>query len=279
MQFLVLKQILIKFLLLSALPTYLTACSAPRTVSPKSEPVKQISEVTKGVEIQPEENPSKYDVEVVESKITDWFINRIFERAEEVKDSNSIENQKDLSSLKNGDSRYFLDLKHYRKQLAGMLKQGCIDDAYSFSSNRQIISKLESLKWFAHVTAWKVKDGQYLVSFKCGHGMSLKENAVFLLTETTGEPEVKPLRLVKVSRDKETGEFQFRSMWNTLVFGSFGPSYNEQTGVLSIETKGNGAGQLRSSWKYRIENNDFVLVEFRDRDWDYKGSDIPRIYP
>lgn len=293
-QFLVPKRLLIKFLLLPALPAYLIACSTPRTVSPKSEPVKQISEVTEGVKIQPEENPSKRDVEVVEAETYDLIINSLSDAAK--RSEHLYWSQKNLSFYKEGvrkvikgrigNPKYFLDLLKYRSQLVQMLKQSCISDIYRYNNNQAVIDKFQYYqdrqKYYQNkvgYSIWKVRDGQFLISFICGRGMSLLTNAVFLVTETSGEPDIKPLRLVEVSRDKETGEFRFRPAWDTVVFGSFGPSFDEETGELSIETKGNGSGQLRSSWKYRIENNDFVLVEFRNRDWDYKGSDIPLVYP
>lgn len=277
--------LLTKFLLLPILPACLIACSTS-TITLEPEPTKPTPEVTESVDVQPKiKNPSKRDVEIVEAKITDLLINRTFEGAEKIKESDFIERLRDSSFSQNGSPKYFSNLKKYRKQLAKMLKQGCIDDAYkrwNFSSNGSnygIIERLESFRWFAGITAWKVKDRQYLISFTCGHGMSLRENAVFLFTEIASEPEVKPLRLVDVRRNEKTREFKFHPAWDTLVFGSFGPFFDLKTGELSIETKGNRSGQLRSSWKYKIENNDFVLVEFRDRDWNYKGSDIPRVYP
>jgi hypothetical protein len=263
------------FLFLSVLPIGLFACTKTRPISPPSsalfdpQVVALKPKITSETRIEPRiQNPTQRDVEMVEARITNFLIDRAFE-------SVSTDNRQ----------RHLLDLKQYRKQMTEMLKHGCIDDAYQQWSghangrNYGIIDRLESFKWFAFISADKVKDGQYIVYFKCGHGMSLLEHTVFLLTETTGEPEIKPLQLVDVSRDRQTGEFQFRPAWNTLVFGSFGPSFDEKSGVLSIESKGNGSGQLRYAWKYKIENDDFVLLEYRERGWDYKGSDIPLVYP
>lgn len=280
-------RLLTKVLLL-ALPTSLIACSTSYTTSSQPNLIQQVSERAGRIAIQPQiENPSKHDVKMAEAKITNLLINKIFKKGEfqPLFSQAEVEPLKFSKTYQSGSSKYFSELKPYQTQIAGMLKQGCIADAYerwdpsSYDSNRAVIAKLESLKWFAGAVAWKVKAGQYLIAFKCGRGMSLINHAVFLLTETASKPAVKPLRLVDVSRNKETGKFQFRPAWKTLVFGSFPVLFNEETGELSIDTKGNGAGQLRSSWKYKIENNDFVLIEFRDREWDYKGADVPRVYP
>jgi hypothetical protein len=278
-----------KFLLLSVLPACLIACSTPLNVSSNSTTVKQISKVGEGVEVQPKvENPSKRDVEIVEAETYNVIIDRLSNAAKRSvhlywKQENLSLYREDIRKAitdRIGNPKYFLNLLKHRKQIVQMLKQGCISDAYRYSPNNQVI--IRQLKLYQDrvgYSIWKVRDGQYLVSLICGHGMSLLDNVVFLVTEIDKEPNIKALRLMGVTRNKQTGEFQFRPAWSTIMFGSFGPAFDVETGILSIETKGNGSGQLRSSWKYKIENDDFVLLEFRNRGWDYKGSDIPRIYP
>jgi len=264
-----------------------TACSAPGVNPSKNELVGYRSQSAEDYEHQSRFiEPTQRDVKAVEDRITKLLINRLFEQAESEKKDSVIEEivNSELLSV-NGDPRLFLELKVYRKHLVEMLKKGCIDDAYkrwdssSRGSNYRVIERLELLKAFANATIWKVKDKQYLISFTCGHGMSLSVKAVFLLEITGNGAEVKPLRLIEVSRDNRTKEFRFRPAWDTLVFGAIGLSFDEKTKIVSITTKGNGSGQIKSSWKYKIKGNNFVLVEYRHRGWDYKGSDVPRIYP
>jgi Protein of unknown function (DUF1176) len=104
---------------------------------------------------------------------------------------------------------------------------------------------------------FRVANGKYIVQVMCMLGAYQGGYEYYLLTETGGKTQSKPLNLLKVWED---GGKKMRLEDNTL--GGL-PTYNAANRELTVFNKARGLGDCGTFGRYKFENDRFVAQEIR----------------
>ncbi|KAM3101609.1 DUF1176 domain-containing protein [Phormidesmis sp. 146-12] len=100
----------------------------------------------------------------------------------------------------------------------------------------------------------RVGNQKYIVQIMCNFGAYQGAYEYYLLSESAGQTQSKPLNLLKIG---ERGE---KLVDNTLVGY---PTYDSSKKELTVFTKSRGIGDCGSFGRYQFENDRFVAQEIR----------------
>lgn len=150
-------------------------------------------------------------------------------------------------------------LSPYQSRIVNRLKK-C-----SFGSQSEALQKSEF---------FRVGDKKYIIQVICNLGAYQGAYEYYLLTESAGQIQSKPLDLLKI------GERGSKEVNNSLVGY---PTYDSLKKELTVFTKSRGIGDCGSFGRYKFENDRFTAKEIRVKsecDGKYvEPAKYPKVYP
>lgn len=125
---------------------------------------------------------------------------------------------------------------------------------------------------------YPINKKQYLVEFLCFLGAYQGNYEYFLYDNVSSKPKVTPLSLAVFEVDK-SGQI---TRTNSRSIGGI-PEYNSEEQTLTVVTKYRGLGDCGSLAKYKWENKEFQILEYRVKascDGTYlEPEQYSRVYP
>jgi hypothetical protein len=154
-----------------------------------------------------------------------------------------------------------------------------LDDLYSQKDKFQLCEgEIDSSLSQDYSSVYPLNNREYLVEILCFLGAYQGNYQYFLYTVKGQGVEIKPLSFQEFSKDK-TDKFKLK---DSRSIGGV-PSYDEESKILTVYTKGRGLADCGSLAQYKWEDTKFKLLEYRIKekcDGNYlEPENYPKIYP
>ena len=177
------------------------------------------------------------------------------------KSRQQIDYDEDISQATSKSSQLILaDLYQQKDKL--QLCQGEIDLSLSENSS----------------SVYQLNNQEYIVEILCFLGAYQGNYQYFLYSIKGQEVEIKPLFFQEFNKDK-ADKFKLKDSRN---IGGL-PSYDEESKILTVYTKGRGLADCGNFAQYKWEDSKFKLLEYRIKekcDGNYlEPENYPKIYP
>lgn len=127
-----------------------------------------------------------------------------------------------------------------------------------------------------YLRAYDILPEKHLIMMNCWIGPYWEAVSVYLYDEAESTPQIKLLTFPTYNSETE----EIDSKGSIILYGL--PNYNEENHLLTLAHKYSGAGNCGFRAIYRLENDEFILTEFREQrecDEAVFPGDFPLVYP
>jgi Protein of unknown function (DUF1176) len=250
---------------------YLSACSAPQNVSSQEQPVKPLPAQTQVADTNAIDNQN-WEETVVQTRREAYStaLEYLISASQQYPDTEPVLQ----SLLAHPDQTFemFEGCSNYWRNFEPPNGQ------YSEDWNHDnILSHYQNFPRMAQYTrVYSVAPAKHLVVMTCWVGPYWAATENYLYDETPSTPQVRSLVLPTYDSKTE----QVISSPSNINYGL--QSYDEQSRTLTLFHKYSGIGDCGHQATYLLENDEFILTEFREQrecDGTRLPGDFPQVYP